>query len=65
MSSIQRVAWSVADWAEACSCSRVMVHRLIRQGKLRSSLLGRKRLILTPPEEYVESLATTGSGETI
>jgi predicted site-specific integrase-resolvase len=65
MHNTQRVAWSVADWAEACSCSRVTVHRLISQGKLRSRLLGRKRLILTPPEEYVESLATTGSGETV
>lgn len=59
-----RVAWSVKDWAAAVSCSRVTVHRLIKGNVIKSKLMGRKRLILTPPEEYVASLggATTGSG---
>lgn len=54
-----RVAWSVRDWAEAVSCSRVTVYRLIRSQAIRSRLMGRKRLILTPPDEYVDSLNRT------
>ena len=52
----ERVAWSVRDWAQAVSCSRVTVHRLVKAGRIRSRLMGRKRLILTPPEEYVKNL---------
>jgi predicted site-specific integrase-resolvase len=57
--SVERVAWSVKDWAAAVSVSRVTVHRLIKADMIRTKLMGRKRLILTTPEEYVEGLATT------
>jgi len=58
---VTRVAWSVKDWATAVSVSRVTVHRLVRANAIRSKLMGRKRLILTTPEEYVDGLngATT------
>jgi predicted site-specific integrase-resolvase len=56
---ITRVAWSVRDWAAAVSVSRVTVHRLVKADLIKSKLMGRKRLILTTPEEYVEGLATT------
>jgi len=55
----RRVAWSIKDWAAAVSISRVTVHRLVKANAIRSTLMGRKRLILTTPEEYVEGLATT------
>jgi len=53
---VTRVAWSVKDWAAAVSVSRVTVHRLIKADIIRSKLMGRKRLILTTPEEYVAGL---------
>lgn len=53
---VTRVAWSVRDWAAAVSVSRVTVHRLVKANLIRSKLMGRKRLILTSPEEYVEGL---------
>jgi len=56
---VTRVAWSVKDWAAAVSVSRVTVHRLIKADAIRTTLMGRKRLILTTPEEYVENLTTT------
>jgi len=58
-----RVAWSVKDWAAAVSVSRVTVYRLVRANAIRSKLMGRKRLILTTPEEYVDGLTTTVVGE--
>lgn len=55
-----RVAWSVKDWAKAVSVTPVTVHRLIAANKIRSRLMGsRKRLILTPPQEYVQGLEKT------
>jgi hypothetical protein len=54
-----RVAWSVKDWAYAVSITRTTVHRLISTNIIRSRLMGKKRLILTPPDEYVEELKKT------
>ena len=56
---VTRVAWSVRDWAAAVSVSRVTVHRLVKANVIKSKLMGRKRLILTTPEEYVDGLTTT------
>jgi excisionase family DNA binding protein len=56
MAETARVAWTIRDWAEAVSCSKVHVHRLIRDGKIETRKMGRKRLILTSPEPYVKSL---------
>ena len=53
--TFERAAWSVRNWAAATDLSDALVYELIAAGRIQSTKLGRKRLILTPPREFVES----------
>ena len=48
--------WRVADWAEATTLSPGYVRILVKEGKVRSVLAGKARIILTPPLAYLEGL---------
>ena len=50
------VAWTVREWARQTSLGRSYIYILINAGKIRSVKSGRKRLITTPPRDYIEGL---------
>jgi excisionase family DNA binding protein len=56
---VKRHAYSIDEAAEAITLSRWMIHKLIREGKLRSSLVGGRRLI--PADALDDLLADTSA----
>lgn len=56
-----RAGWPVEAWAREVGISRAMVYTII--GDLRTCKIGAKRLILTPPREYLARLADEQNGE--
>lgn len=52
-SSVDRLAYSPTEVAEAFGCTRQHIHNMLARGELKSIKLGRKRLI---PAEVVEQL---------
>lgn len=57
----QILAWRVKPWAEAVSLSVPYVHILIRDNVIASVKAGKRRLITTPPRQYLQQLAEKGS----
>lgn len=51
------VAWTIQDWARQTSLSKSYVYILIAKNKIESVKAGKRRLIRTPPEVYIKSLA--------
>jgi len=52
-----RLAWTVREWGRLTSLSKSYVHILIGRGEVKSRLVGKRRLILTPPEEFLRDAA--------
>ena len=52
----EKVAWSITEWRQAVGCSRGQVYNLIARHEIDSRVMGTKRLILTPPLDYVRGL---------
>jgi hypothetical protein len=55
--SKEKAGWRVNEWGDACGLCRATVYNLLAAKKLRSVKSGTARIILTPPTEYLESLA--------
>jgi hypothetical protein len=53
---IQQVGWYVDDWVKATSLGRTKTLELIRTGVIKSVVLGRRRIIVTPPADFLKSL---------
>lgn len=49
--------WRVPEWAKETTLSSAYVRVLVKAKKIRSVKAGTARIILTPPHEYLESLA--------
>ena len=54
--STERFGWSVNDWAAAAGISRASVYELLSEHSLETVKFGGKRLILTHPKSWLESL---------
>lgn len=52
----ERFGWPVNDWAKAAGISRASVYNLLTEKKLDSVKYLNKRLIVTHPREFLESL---------
>ncbi len=52
-----KVGWSVAEYIAATSVGRTNIFAAIKAGKIKSVNLGRRRVITTPPAEFLSSLA--------
>lgn len=52
-----KVAWSVREWSDATSICKALVWKLVADGRIKSVKFGARRLITTPPADYVASLA--------
>ena len=48
--------WRVDLWAKETTLSCAYVRQLVKAKKVRSVKAGTARIILTPPQEYLESL---------
>ena len=51
-----RVGWSVEDWCEATSLGRTKVFALIRDRKIATVAVGRRRVIVTAPDDFLLGL---------
>jgi hypothetical protein len=50
-----KCGWRVNPWREeAGGFSRDFVYKLIKQGKLETIKVGKARVILTPPQEFID-----------
>jgi hypothetical protein len=52
----EQVAWSVRNWCAATDLSPAYCYELLAAGKIQSVKVGGKRLIVTPPREFLASL---------
>lgn len=52
-----KVAWSVSSWCHETELSKSYIYELIAAGKVRSVKIGGKRLITTPPRQFIDDLA--------
>ena len=55
--TIDRAGWSVDEWIAATSIGRTHVFDLIRRRAIKSVTFGRRRIITTPPADFLASLA--------
>jgi hypothetical protein len=53
--------WRVAEWASAAGCSRSFVYNLLAAKQLESVKLGRSRVIITHPRDYLAALHDEGA----
>jgi hypothetical protein len=51
-----QVAWSVKSWCADTDLSPAYCYELIQAGTIDSCKIGGKRLITTPPRDFVEGL---------
>ncbi len=52
-----KAGWRVPDWSDEFGCGKSYTNRLIKEHKVKSVKVGAMRIILTPPREFLESLA--------
>jgi predicted DNA-binding transcriptional regulator AlpA len=52
----KKAAWRITEFAEAIGCSRAQVYILINRGLIPTRKLGKVRLILTSPAEFLRNL---------
>ncbi len=57
-----KVAWTVDEWKAATGLGNTTVFELLRRKELRSVAVGRRRLVLTSPAEYLNGLARGQGG---
>ena len=55
---VKQVAWPVPDWCQAMGVGRSKTYELMKDGAIDSVLIGRRRLIITPPDEFIRRLAS-------
>ena len=53
--SSKKVAWTVEEWKAATSLGHTTVFALLRAGDLASCTVGKRRLILTAPIDFLRS----------
>jgi hypothetical protein len=53
--------WRVAEWASAAGCSRSFVYNLLAAKQLDSVKLGRSRVIITHPADFLATLRDGGT----
>ncbi len=52
-----KAGWSVEEFVNATSICRTNVFSFIKSGQIKSVNVGRRRVITTPPGEFLASLA--------
>lgn len=51
-----KVGWRVREWYPEVGISRTGTWRLIKAGKIKTVKLGKVRIIVTPPSEFLATL---------
>jgi excisionase family DNA binding protein len=52
----KKYGWRTREWCYAVGCSRAFAYQLLAQGRLRSVKLGRSRLIVDHPQDFLARL---------
>ena len=52
-----KVGWRIGEWADDVGLGRAFVCKMIAEGQIKSVKVGGARVIVTPPGDYLESLA--------
>lgn len=58
METGEKLAFSVAEAAAACACSKVLMYQLIREGRIPAVRLSARRLVV--PRKKLEQLLEEG-----
>jgi hypothetical protein len=53
---VTQVAWRVPEWARATGVGRSKVYQLLAAGTISSACIGRRRVIVTPPADFIKTL---------
>jgi len=56
-----RFGWPIADWAAAVGLCRASVYNLLDDGAIDSAKVGKRRLILTHPRDFLQTRRVTPS----
>jgi hypothetical protein len=56
----RKYGWRVHEWHPAAGVSRSYTYLLIGRGEIKSRMIGKMRIIVTPPDEW---LANAGEGQ--
>lgn len=51
-----KAGWRVNEWASDAGLSRAYVYNLLKAGTVRSVKVGSRRIIVTPPGEFLAAL---------
>jgi excisionase family DNA binding protein len=57
------LVWTVKEWARQMSLSKSYVHKLIARQAISSAKIGRKRVIITPPREFLATRPRSSQGQ--
>ncbi len=52
-----KAGWRVLEWSDEAGCKKSKTNELIKEKRIKSVKLDGARIILTPPREFLESLA--------
>lgn len=55
----ERAGWRPKEWAEQVGISRAMVYDLMARGELKTVKVGKTRIVIESPREFLERQATT------
>jgi len=53
----EKAGWAILEWSAAVGCGRSYTYELLTAGRITSVKLGRRRLIITPPAQFLAELA--------
>lgn len=53
----ERAGWSVPAWTRAVGIGRSTTFNLLKHGTITSVRIGKRRIIMTPPREFLDRLA--------
>lgn len=55
-----KVAWSAKEWRAVVGIGSTKLFYEMNAGRVKAKKLGSKLLIITPPQEYIDSLPNRG-----
>jgi hypothetical protein len=56
--AVEKAGWTVDQWKYATGLGHTTVYDLLKTGRIKSSKIGKRRIITTSPKEFLASEAT-------
>jgi hypothetical protein len=60
---VEKVGWRIDQWCAATAISRSRLYELLKANKLASVRVGKSRIILDSPIDFLRRAATTGGDD--